>query len=35
MQNAKWRGMGIAAVVIVITCVAAFWIEWWVKSLGH
>lgn len=35
MQKAKWRGIEVAAVVIVATGVAAFWIEWWVKSLGH
>lgn len=35
MQNAKWRGIGIAAVVIAITGIAAFEIEWWVKSLTH
>ncbi len=34
-KAAKWRGIGIAAVVIVITGIAAFSIEWWVKSLGH
>lgn len=35
MQKAKWRGIGVAAVVIVATGIVAFWIEWWVKSLGH
>lgn len=35
MQTAKWRGIGMAVVVIVITGIAAFWIGWWVKSMGH
>lgn len=34
-KAAKWRGIGIAPVVIVITGITVFWIEWWVKSLGH
>ncbi|WP_132834139.1 hypothetical protein [Pseudomonas sp. 460] len=35
MQNAKWCDFGIAAAVIVFIGIAAFWIEWWVKSLTH
>lgn len=35
MQKAKKRGIALGAVVIVVTGIAAFWIEWWVKSLGH
>lgn len=35
VKKMQWRGIGVGAVVIVATGIAAFWIEWWMKSFGH